>query len=117
MTSVSRESPGPPVGGEATLTDALIALQKSFSRVSEQTGINQAADNDRPRSLITGPIEFEMTLVGDVTEPRDQLRIHNDGAITLRVKGSIRHDIVIESITAVEPPEPDRDAAAAKEGS
>jgi hypothetical protein len=99
-------SPGGPssegVSQDPTLDDVLLALQKSFSRVSAATSRADVEGGDQPRSIITGPIDFDMTVTGDVVYGEDRLRIHQPGAITLRIHGSIRHDVTIEATESSE---------------
>jgi hypothetical protein len=84
------------MGDGPSLEQVLLALQKSFSRVSGATA-RVTRGEDEPRSIITGPIDFEMTVTGDVASGDDHIRIQNTGALTLKLRGSIQHDIVVEA--------------------
>lgn len=70
------------------LEDILVALQKSFSRLSYRTA---QAPEDAARALIVGKVDFEIVLNA---EPRgDQLRYEKTGSMNLRLKGQISTDI------------------------
>jgi hypothetical protein len=84
------------MGDGPTLDQVLLALQKSFSRVSAATARATEGEGE-PRSIITGPIDFEMTVTGDVASGDDHIRVHDTGALTLKIRGSIQHDIVVEA--------------------
>jgi hypothetical protein len=107
-----------------TLDEVLIALQKSFSRVSKQTARSTSDSPEKARALIVGEVNFEITIpVTPVTQvtsevrevfaadviaepndvntnkPRfDKLRYQPEGnAISLKLCGTISTDIRMES--------------------
>lgn len=76
-----------------TLDDAIIALQKTFSRVSAQSAQVPAGN---ARALVTGEVEFTLTLNADLED--DYWCIAQTGGQQLNLKGSINTDIrVIEN--------------------
>ncbi|NJM55609.1 MAG: hypothetical protein HC841_06575 [Verrucomicrobiae bacterium] len=73
---------------ELALEDVLLALQKSFSRVSNESG-KVAAQN--ARALITGPVNFELNIR---LAPRKQYLAHKaDGDLQLKLVGTLHPDI------------------------
>lgn len=78
------------------LDEALVALQKSFSRLSRTTG--KAQDNnkeqDEAMALIVGNVEFEIEL--NTEFDAEHIYIDDSGTVQLRLKGEIATDIRID---------------------
>ena len=85
-----------------SLGDLLVSLQKSFSWVSSATASIYKSHPAEPRSLITGEVDFELTIRGDVAPVTGWILIRESGPITLKLAGTIQHDIVV-----VDPPDTD----------
>ncbi len=73
---------------EATLDEILTALQKSFSRVSAKTS---EVPLEAARSMITGNIEFEVTL--PFAPDGDKLRYKPGGDANAKFTGVVAQDI------------------------
>ena len=74
------------------LEDVVNALQKSFSRVSEDSA--KVADSDA-LALIVGQVEFDMQL--KLSPADDRLLVDANGVLNLGLKGVIETDIREES--------------------
>jgi hypothetical protein len=77
--------------GGLTLDDAIVALQKSFSRVSAKSA---EVPFENARAMVTGTVNFDMTL--KVQPEKDYLNLDANGAIDLRLSGTIDTDIRVE---------------------
>jgi hypothetical protein len=92
MSDSQNPSTSTPTGAPASehlyLEDILVALQKSFSRVSSASG---NVNPDAPLALITGPVGFEITV--RVAPERDRLLHKADGDVQLKLSGTVRPDI------------------------
>ena len=75
-----------------TLESVLIALQKSISRVNEQSS---KVPESQPRALIIGDLDFEISLKCDPN--KDKLAVTNSGGISITLKGRINTDMEITS--------------------
>lgn len=92
---------GAPDGGGVMLTDVLLALQKTFSRLSGITAERNAAElRSQPRALIVGDVAFDITLnvaPADIAAGKtasDSLVYRGDGTgFALRLQGRIATDI------------------------
>jgi hypothetical protein len=90
-----------PAGEDVMLTDILLALQKTFSRVSGITAERNTANfKGQPLALIVGDVAFDITLnvaPGAVSAGRansDSLRYCADGTgMVLRLQGRVATDI------------------------
>ena len=71
-----------------TLDDVVVALQKSFSRVS---GRSAEVPRESPRAMVTGQVSFEISLKVDPDE--DFLYLNANGAIDMRLSGVIDTDV------------------------
>jgi hypothetical protein len=80
--------------GKITLDEVIVALQKSFSRVSTASAELPA---ENARAMVTGLVNFDISL--KVEAEKDYLRLDADGAIDLRLSGKIDTDIRIEEDT------------------
>jgi hypothetical protein len=78
--------------GDNSLDNILTALQKSFSRVSAGAAIVPGTD---ARSLITGPVNFTMTV--KVHPQGDRLLYKPDGEIALNLSGVIHQDLRVRA--------------------
>jgi hypothetical protein len=89
-------SPAQPTGA-ITLDAALIALQKTFSRVSQESA---KVPDDHARALISGKVAFHLSLkVGLDPQKSDQFLIQSGGGIELKLDGTIEPDVrVIERV-------------------
>src|SRR5687768_7280853 len=79
-----------PATPRPSLDEALVALQKSFSRVSTAT---EDVPEEQARALIVGTVNFEMTT--RVTLEGDRYYLDGAGATELRLSGTIEPDIRI----------------------
>jgi hypothetical protein len=73
---------------QTTLDDVLVALQKSFSRVSTKSA---DVPPDQARAMVSGQVSFEMSLTVNLEE--DYLHPNTKGAIGLKLSGNIDTDI------------------------
>lgn len=73
---------------ESYLEHTIIALQKTFSRVSYMSA--GVAEGDA-RALITGPVKFEVRLNVDLED--DHLALAHSGGIELFLSGTITPDV------------------------
>lgn len=89
MTDDVRD-PSPAVGPQPSVDQLLIALQKTFSRVSRDSA---GLAKDDARALIAGPVEFELMLGCELTGDRLQVC---EGGMPLRLKGRVLPDLGIE---------------------
>lgn len=76
------------LGSAPSLDEVLIALQKSFSRVSAKS---REVAPENARSMIVGKVDFELTL--RVHPEADILRYKADGNMQLKLNGVINQDI------------------------
>jgi len=92
------ESAQPADQSEARLEDLLVAVQKSFSRLSNNTG---QVPPEQARALIVGAVEFELSSTfdligahsGGTPKPPDVLVHKSNGSITLSLKGTVEVDV------------------------
>jgi hypothetical protein len=79
------------------LVDVLIALQKTFSRLSEQTAESEKVKPARPLALVTGDVTFDLSMnVQPVASGKDwdNLAYNASGVgIGLRLSGKISTDV------------------------
>ena len=90
--NVSSESEKNPLG----LEDVLIALQKSFSRVSYQTERARrkgGKESENALALVTGPVTFTMQF--PASPSGDRLAYDTKGELKLSLSGTIQPDIRI----------------------
>ncbi|HEX6746538.1 MAG TPA: hypothetical protein VF092_04525 [Longimicrobium sp.] len=73
---------------DPTLDDVLVALQKSFSRVSARSADLPA---DAARALVVGKVNFDIGLKTNIIA--DRLVVNAGGAIELKLSGTIQQDI------------------------
>lgn len=73
---------------DITLDDVLLALQKSFSRVSHGS---RDVPPESARALIVGNVNFELSI--HLKPEIDRLIHQNDGGIQLKLNGVIQQDI------------------------
>jgi hypothetical protein len=73
---------------DTSLADVLIALQKSFSRVSAKS---KDVPPESARAMIVGNVEFELSIRLEPAE--DNLFRKPDGDLQLTLKGVIQQDI------------------------
>lgn len=74
--------------GAIALDDILIALQKTFSRISARSA---HVPGDQARAIIAGEVEFDMSVKLEPTE--DRLIHAATGSILLNVKGTLQTDV------------------------
>jgi hypothetical protein len=74
-----------------TLDEVLISLQKSFSRVTDNSTRNEGTT-----ALMVGNINFELEV--RLTAENDKLFYDKDGDMALRVSGQIDSDLKEEQI-------------------
>ena len=74
--------------GKLRLDEAIVALQKSFSRVSAKSA---EISQEKARAMVTGQVTFEMSL--KVQPEKDYLYIDSNGTVDLRLSGMIDTDI------------------------
>jgi len=77
-----------------TLDDVVIALQKTFSRVSARSA---SVPSDQARALVTGQVNFAFSLKVDPQE--DFLHPTPKGSVELNLSGTIDTDIRSEEET------------------
>jgi len=88
----------PPAAEPAPLgvEDIVIALQKSFSRVSHQTETSRQQGGEASAlALVTGPVEFTLEL--PATPAGDRLVYDEKGSLKLTMNGTLHPDIRVES--------------------
>lgn len=90
MSDEVRDAP-PAAGPQPSVDQLLIALQKTFSRVSRDSA---GLAKDDARALIAGPVEFELMLGCSLTG--DRLHVCEGGGMPLRLKGRVLPDLGIE---------------------
>lgn len=79
------------------VTDLLVALQKSLSRVSDLTA---DVPERGSRSLILGNVEFEIETRVELRD--DTLRVEKTGETVLKLQGTVNHDIREEQVESPE---------------
>jgi hypothetical protein len=118
----------PTPGKDVLLEDVLLALQKTFSRVSAHTSTRVTEGNkDKALALIVGDVDFQMTLHVEPLPPEpgsikraqaegserprfDRLRYQPEGGgIELVLKGRVSTDIRIKHQDAASAPNADVD--------
>ena len=77
-----------------SLDDVVIALQKTFSRVSARSA---AIPSEQALALVTGQVDFTLSLKLDPQE--DYLQLNPKGSVELNLSGSIDTDIRSEEET------------------
>lgn len=86
-------TPSPPAGGEgAALEQVVLALQKTFSRVSAHTA---RVSGHRARAMVTGKVGFSMRL-GVAMHEDDRLVATPGGPIALELSGTLETDVRVE---------------------
>lgn len=88
---------------EPALEDALIAIQKAFSRVNQQTAERNQESPGSPLAHIIGNVDANLKTTGRVVE--DRFIIDSGGDIEIAFSGAIDTDIE-ESADKPEVPEP-----------
>ncbi len=78
----------PPPPSAPSLDDVIIALQKSFSRVSARSA-DVPAEN--ARAMVVGQISFDLSLRANPDD--DKLRLDSRGAIELKFSGTLDTDV------------------------
>ena len=73
---------------DGTLEAAILALQKSFSRVSEESANVPEVE---ALALVMGTVDFELTTQVDLSG--DYLYVRAGGTISLKLNGTIETDI------------------------
>ena len=73
---------------QLSLDDAIVALQKTFSRVSAKTA---EVDQMDARAMVSGQVNFDMSL--KVHPERDYLYLDANGSVDLRLTGMIDTDV------------------------
>ena len=82
-------APAAPAQNEnPALEDILVALQKSFSRLSYRTA---QAPEESARALIVGKVNFEIAL--NAEPDGDQMRYAKAGSMNIKLQGQISTDI------------------------
>lgn len=78
--------------------DLVVALQKSFSRVSAATDKSQREkDSTAPCAMVVGPVKFSLSL--NVAMEEDRLRIQENGSIRISIDGTLQTDVRVNAIT------------------
>lgn len=89
------------------LEDVLIALQKSFSRLSEQTAVSDKKVPGRPLALMTGDVEFDISMsMQPVATDNDWDSLAyspSGGGIALRLSGKISTDLRVNPDAGADP--------------
>jgi len=77
--------------------DLIVALQKSFSRVSAATDKSQREkDATAPCAMVVGPVKFSLSL--NVDMDKDRLRVQESGSIRLSIDGTLQTDVRVTAI-------------------
>lgn len=104
-TKPASDSPSP---HDPTLDDVIVALQKSFSRVSEAS---RDVPPEQARALVTGNVGFEISARFDITnkadgssDDRPDVLVHRQsGAIELKLTGHVETDARIRDASESQP--------------
>ncbi|MCF8039202.1 MAG: hypothetical protein K9K79_07785 [Desulfohalobiaceae bacterium] len=89
--SAPRESGKTGQNERTTLDDVLVALQKSFSRVSSRSA---DVSSEQARAMVSGQVHFDISL--KVNLEGDYLHPDTRGDIDLNLSGDIETDIRME---------------------
>lgn len=89
-----KTKPEVPRDNKLSLDDVVIALQKTFSRVSARSA---SVPSEQARALVTGQVDFTLSLQVDPQE--DYLLLNPKGSVELNLSGSIDTDIRTEEET------------------
>jgi hypothetical protein len=89
---------------KATLDEVLVALQKSFSRVS---AASRDVPSENARAIITGSVKFELGARFEIRkgpqagpdDSPDVLVHRDDGALDLRLMGQVETDTRIRDVS------------------
>lgn len=76
-----------------TLHGALVAIQKSFSRLSEMS--SDVSKPERAKALIIGNVNFNLEFQADIDEAESVI-INKGGAVSMSYSGTIATDIRLE---------------------
>jgi len=77
--------------------DLIVALQKSFSRVSAATDKSQREkDATAPCAMVVGPVKFSLSL--NVDMDKDRLRVQENGSIRLSIDGTLQTDVRVAAV-------------------
>lgn len=92
-----------------TVDDVIVALQKSISRVTNQTGdhmdeLRKTAEGDVEVSMLDGPVSWSLRC--SVTVDDDKLRVVEQGPIQIELSGRVTVPFGLEE---PEPAEEDQD--------
>ena len=102
-----------PAGGEPSLEDLVIALQKSFSRVGAKTqNAAERLGDSASIARIAGPVQYSMTVSlsphaevdSETSEREHTLRHARNGSINLRLDGELTLDVRVEEAPSVDDP-------------
>jgi hypothetical protein len=92
MSATKKKAPAKaPDADDPTVDQFLVALQKTFSRVSRDSAEIPEGD---ARALIMGPVEFEVSV--PCALDGDRLMLMSTGGTALRLKGTISPDLGVE---------------------
>jgi hypothetical protein len=83
------EAGSKPSAKQPNLDDVVIALQKSFSRVSARSA---SVPPENARAMVVGQVKFDMTIRTNLEEG-DKLRADPGGAIELKFSGTLDTDV------------------------
>ncbi|MEM6259539.1 MAG: hypothetical protein AAF711_05560 [Planctomycetota bacterium] len=78
------------------LEDIVLALQKSFSRVSRESGSFQSDHPDEAVAFVEGPIKFAITMKLS-PDGNDRLTYNEQGGLETTIEGVINPDIRYET--------------------
>ena len=87
-TGASKKGAEKAKGSQLTLEDVIVALQKSFSRVSAKSA---DVPPENARAMVAGQVNFEMALKVDTDA--DYLCVTPKGTIDLKISGVVDTDI------------------------
>ncbi|MBX3317939.1 MAG: hypothetical protein KF902_13875 [Phycisphaeraceae bacterium] len=88
----------------ASLDEILVALQKSFSRLSASS---REVSPENARAMITGTVQFELTAKFTVSkssaagpyDPPDVLMHRDDGSLDLKLSGTLETDTRVRVVS------------------
>lgn len=80
---------------KVTLHGALVAIQKSFSRLSEMSADDEDTNPEKAKALIIGNVDFNLQFRANIMDS-DKVILDDKGSVTMNYSGTIATDIRVE---------------------
>ena len=108
MSTENKTDPGSGSDTQA-LETALIALQKTLSRVSRDTAPIHTKNRDDACAIMVGPVQFHLSVATRLNTAEQRLLLDRSGPITLELTGTIQTDVRSALQSRQDDPLPEQD--------